>query len=311
MSAIEVLMGRGMATMGGDFSQDERNVCNEFIKKFGNKVQELGKTNLIPASQITLLRMSHLLIVKDIVSYHIAFVDKPGNNLITYRDLSKMGFISVQILIQQVKLEIGEVHWVLSIPTTLIETISEEKIKEFATLYIEAILQAVKKQADNKISDEAISIPELSKYIEAFTNDYPKAQKTAFIIMQFSKTKAHEEIVQTIKSTLKKHNIIGLRVDDKEYSDDLFQNIRTYMHCTDFGISVFERILEDTFNPNVSLEVGYMLGLGKSVCFLKDNTLQQLHSDLVGKLYKPFDPQDILPTLPLQLEKWMKDKGLV
>jgi hypothetical protein len=129
--------------------------------------------------------------------------------------------------------------------------------------------------------------------------------------MQFSKTTAHDKIVLTIKDTLRKHGIIGLRADDKEYADDLFANIKTYMHCCDFGIGVFERILEDNFNPNVSIEVGYMMGLRKNVCLLKDQTLKNLPTDLMGKLYKQFDPQDVEKTLPDQLEKWMKDKGII
>lgn len=166
------------------------------------------------------------------------------------------------------------------------------------------------KQKTEKISDDAITIPEIAKEIEAFNADY-KGKKTAFIIMQFSKTIAHDKIVQTIKDTLKKHDIIGLRADDKEYADDLFANIKTYMHCCNFGIGVFERILEDNFNPNVSIEVGYMMGLRKNVCLLKDQTLKNLPTDLMGKLYKQFDPQDVEKTLPDQVEKWMKDKGII
>jgi len=52
-----------------------------------------------------------------------------------------------------------------------------------------------------------------------------------------------------------------------------------------------------------------MLGLNKKVCLLKDQTLKDLPTDLMGKLYKPFDPQHIETTLPKQLEKWLIDKG--
>ena len=67
----------------------------------------------------------------------------------------------------------------------------------------------------------------------------------------------------------------------------------------------------DAFNPNVSLEVGYMLGLGKSVCFLKDRTLKTLHTDLVGKLYRSFDPQDAANSIPPELFAWMDQKGFI
>lgn len=44
------------------------------------------------------------------------------------------------------------------------------------------------------------------------------------------------------------------------------------MHGCEFGVAVFDRITEDDFNPNVTLEVGYMLGMGRNVLLLKDKT---------------------------------------
>jgi hypothetical protein len=82
------------------------------------------------------------------------------------------------------------------------------------------------------------------------------------------------------------------------------------MHGCGFGIAIFDRIEEEEFSPNVSLEVGYMMALGKDVCLLKDKTLETLHADLLGKLYKPFDPQNAEGTIPNQLSKWLSDKGL-
>lgn len=309
MSAIEFIMSGGMASTGGDLADNEQKECNEFIKKFGDKVAKLGRTFQIPASKLSIFRMNFLFIGKDTSDYHFVFVDKAGGNQINYKDLSNYGKISTEELIHQIRIEVGEIDWAFTIPIPTISKMSDDKIEELANQYLKAILEAMKQKTE-KISDDAIAIPEIAKEIEAFNADY-KGKKTAFIIMQFSKTKAHDKIVTTIKDTLKKHNIIGLRADDKEYADDLFANIKTYMHCCDFGIGVFERIIEDNFNPNVSIEVGYMMGMRKKVSLLKDQTLKNLPTDLMGKLYKPFDPQDIEKTLPEQLEKWLKDKGII
>jgi len=309
MSAIEFIMSGGMASTGGDLADNEQKECNEFVKKFGDKVAKLGRTFQIPASKLSIFRMNFLFIGKDTSNYHFVFVDKAGGNQINYKDLSNFGKISTEELIHQIRIEVGEIDWAFTIPIPTISKMSDDKIEELANQYLKAILEAMKQKTE-KISDDAIAIPEIAKEIEAFNADY-KGKKTAFIIMQFSKTKAHDKIVTTIKDTLKKHNIIGLRADDKEYADDLFANIKTYMHCCDFGIGVFERIVEDNFNPNVSIEVGYMMGMRKKVSLLKDQTLKNLPTDLMGKLYKPFDPQDIEKTLPEQLEKWLKDKGII
>ena len=93
--------------------------------------------------------------------------------------------------------------------------------------------------------------------------------------------------------------------------DDLFWNIMTYIYGSGFGIAVFERIEEQEFNPNISFEVGYMLGLRKRVLLLKDKKLKNLNTDLMGKLYKTFDPQNISKTVRPALQKWLKDKGIV
>jgi len=129
--------------------------------------------------------------------------------------------------------------------------------------------------------------------------------------MRFGESKAHIDINAGIKEGLKKYGIAGIRADEKQYHDDLFPNVLTYMHGYGFGIADFERIEEECFNPNISLEVGYMMALGKPVCILKDKTLKTLHSDLVGKLYREFDPFEARSTILRQIALWLHDKGFI
>jgi hypothetical protein len=153
--------------------------------------------------------------------------------------------------------------------------------------------------------------PEITDSLKQFRNDHPELSKVAFIMMRFGSTTAHSVIVESIRSALRPLGIAAVRADDKHYHDDLWPNILTYVYGCEFGIAVFERLEQDDFNPNVSLEVGYLYGLGKPVCLLKDKTLKTLHTDLVGKLYRPFDPQDPKGTIPTELAKWLKDKGIM
>ncbi len=128
-------------------------------------------------------------------------------------------------------------------------------------------------------------------------------------MMRFTETDAHSDIVRVIQETTAKHGIAAMRADHKEYDDDTFSNIKTYMHGCGFGIAIFDRIEQEEFNPNVGLEVGYMMALNKPVLLLKDKTLKTLQADLNGKLYKPFDTRNPGTTLPSVIEKWLKDKG--
>ena len=151
---------------------------------------------------------------------------------------------------------------------------------------------------------------EITESLRAFRKDHPDPRRTAFVMMQFGVTAMHESIIRSIRSTLAQYGVAALRADDKEYHDDLFPNVLTYMHGSAFGIAVFERLEAEDFNPNVSLEVGYMRAIRKPVCLLKDKTLRTLQTDLVGRLYKQFDPQNPSGTIPAELEKWLADKEI-
>lgn len=152
---------------------------------------------------------------------------------------------------------------------------------------------------------------EITKSLEMFLRDHPDIKRNAFVMMRFGTTKAHDAIITAIRSTLEQYEIEALRADDKEYHDDLFPNVLTYIYGSSFGIAVFERLEEEDFNPNVSLEVGYMRALGKRICLMKDKTLKDLQTDLVGKLYRPFDPQDPAGTIQSVLEAWLRDKEII
>ena len=153
--------------------------------------------------------------------------------------------------------------------------------------------------------------PVVTESLMKFRDEHPDPTRAAFVMMQFGKTKMHDEILAAIRSALGKYGIKALRADDKQYHDDLFPNVMTYMHGCGFGIAVFERLEADEFNPNVSLEVGYMRGLRKNVCLLKDRTLKTLQSDLVGSLYRSFDPQAPSTTIPSELVGWLSDKDII
>jgi hypothetical protein len=174
------------------------------------------------------------------------------------------------------------------------------------------ILRFVLVVTQDTMRERPMSAPvEIQESLARFREDHPTDIKVAFIMMRFGSSQAHERIVAGIKESLAQHGVIGLRADDKQYHDDILWNIVTYIYGCGFGVAVFERLLTDDFNPNVSLEVGYMMALRKQVCLLKDQTLPKLQTDLVGRLYRPFDTQDPVNSIVPQLEAWIKDKGIV
>lgn len=156
-----------------------------------------------------------------------------------------------------------------------------------------------------------VSVPsQLSPYVENFRKDHGDARRTAFLIMQFGSDLAHSFLRESIVKVLNDHGITVVRADDKSYAPDLMTNVRTYLHGCAFGIAVFEGKQGDAVNPNVALEVGYLLALGKPVCFLKDRSLPRLATDLVGFLYSDFDPHHPEAGVRSGLTRWLEHMGL-
>jgi hypothetical protein len=153
--------------------------------------------------------------------------------------------------------------------------------------------------------------PAIQSSLAKLQKDHVNDKAIAFVMMKFGTTKDHNEIINAIKTALKPHKIAALRADDRLYHDSLYENILTYLHGCSFGIAIFERIENDEHNPNVALEVGYLLAMDKPVCILKDKSVKQIQADLIGKLYQEFDSQNAKMTIPPVLTKWLSHKGII
>jgi hypothetical protein len=182
-----------------------------------------------------------------------------------------------------------------------------------AFLFVKAYLREEQGSVSSAkaFGEKDVMIPtEIKESREDFGRDYPDPSKVGFIMMKFKETPAHERILKAIRSALQSRQLTGVRSDDKQYHEDLYWNVLTHMHGCGFGIAVFDRIEEEESSPNVSFETGYMKALRKDLCILKDKNLGNLHTDLLGKLYEPFDPQAPEDTICERLLKWLSDKGI-
>lgn len=159
----------------------------------------------------------------------------------------------------------------------------------------------------NKFDKRDIMQPKL---MERFKNDHYSCLCSAFLIMRFSDKPAYERIHKALVAVFANLGVKLLRADDKAYSENLFDNIKTYADGCAFGVALFDRIESNYFNPNVSLEVGYMMGRQKPVLLLKDDTIDTLPSDLVGNLYTSINIHDPASGLEQKVLKWMNDNSI-
>lgn len=140
--------------------------------------------------------------------------------------------------------------------------------------------------------------------------DYPNSKMNALLMMRFQETPQNNEITDAITAGLTQYGVNALRADDKSYASSLWSNVKAYMDACELGIAVFERIDDDDFNPNVSLELGYMTALNRRILILKEKRLRTLPSDIIGQLYTSFDSYDITNTVQSALGEWLKNIGI-
>jgi hypothetical protein len=139
----------------------------------------------------------------------------------------------------------------------------------------------------------------------SFLSDHPNFEKNVFIMMRFDETDQMKAIHSAIIAALADRGFHAVRADDRNYTDELWSNIQICAAGCKFGISVFEDIDHRDFNPNVSLELGYMLGRNKRCLILKEQRLEQLPTDVIHRLYKPFDAFNIEASVRSQVLEWI------
>ena len=160
----------------------------------------------------------------------------------------------------------------------------------------------------------SVELPEQHRYIEPFLlkllREHPSTERNVFLIMRFKSELPFPEIVEAVRHTCAERGLNVLRADDKEYTDDLWNNVLTYMYGCDQAIAIFDNINVGEFNSNVSLEVGFLRAQCKRVLILKDVAIPMLPADIIGKIHGNFNTYAASETIPPQIKKWLLDYGI-
>jgi|GEM_PF-1238515 len=150
-----------------------------------------------------------------------------------------------------------------------------------------------------------------SRFLKAFLADHPDVDKNVFLMMRFRAGDQYEEIVRVLRDSFRAYGLNVIRADDKDYTGDLWENVCLYMLGSRFAIAVFEEIDQREFNPNIALELGFMMAQNKRCLILKDQRMPRMPTDIVGKLYREFDTYNITDSVQRCVEQWAKDIGLI
>ena len=138
-------------------------------------------------------------------------------------------------------------------------------------------------------------------------------ERNVFVMMPFRKEEdeQYERIERIIREELEKKGMTAWLASDRDLDRTVWGNITSFMTACKYGVAVFTRrdnvrsgTIEQEFNPNVSLELGFMVSRAKRVLLLKDSLLPTLPTDLMGHLYKEFSFRNASTQLPPILSAW-------
>ena len=146
---------------------------------------------------------------------------------------------------------------------------------------------------------------DLNQLIKEFTSRSPY-DRNVFIMMQYSQNPDLVKIENAIIGTLKIYDLQGHLAKNKGVCNTLWNNVRVYMESCKYGIIVFEDLDRGNINPNISIELGYMLAKEKTCLVLKEKLMSKLPTDIGGLIYHGFNIKQ-LKTLKNEISKWIEN----
>jgi hypothetical protein len=91
----------------------------------------------------------------------------------------------------------------------------------------------------------------------------------------------------------------------RRYHSALWDNVELHLLGCRQGVAIVEDKHTDELNPNVSMEWGWMRGMGKSVLFLVEEHFSQNRADVEGLIRDGFRWDEPETTIRAAVEGWL------
>lgn len=290
----------GVSTGGGDMDAAAQRDVRALLDDFGDCVSRRLSALGLPPHASPLFRPFSLVAVRDTGQVLVGLGPALGMAQLSWLD-RPTEFHPSAAMVDLLQNQLGwEVSAVISLPlptdpqrAAKLEALAAAHAKEVETL-----------NALGKLGDIQ-HVRHLDNDLRRFLEDHPEPSRNVFIMMRFSDTPQMQQIHRAIVAGLKEHGMNAVRADDRDYTGELWSNIEVYLTGCQYGIAVFEDIDQRDFNPNVSLELGYLMGRGKRTLLLKEKRLPRVPTDVVHRLYKEFDGYDIENSIRREVGQWI------
>ena len=296
----------GVSTGGGDMDAPTKQQVREVLDEFGDAVS-LHLTSMgLPPHASPFFRPFSLVALRDSVQILVGLGPASGMSELRWVDHPHNTY-STAAMVDLLGNQLGwQVSAVLSLP---LPTDPQRAVR----INVAAMAHAKEVEAMHALGrlGDIAHVRHLEPYLRTFLEDHPDYDRNVFIMMRFSDTPQLKQVQESIVGSLADHGMSAVRADDRDYTGELWSNIEVHLTGCKYGIAVFEDVDQRDFNPNVSLELGYLMGRGKRTLLLKEKRLPQIPSDVVHRLYKEFDIFDVENSIRREVGKWVSiDLGL-
>jgi hypothetical protein len=263
--------------------------------------------------QVPFIRPINFIAVINPDAIHLVVDDIPVGGVPDHLYLDRRNELPVLSLDAIVGLSIRELGYRQPIGVSLPLTafVDDEGLRRAA---IQPLVNKLVEQLRERALVQSLQLPSgyehFVRYMPTFLRDHPNPEKCVFLMMRFRTGPQYEEIHRALRERMAVYGLNVVRADDKDYTGDLWENVCLYMLGCRFGVAVFEEIDLREFNPNVALELGFMIAHGKRCLLLKDQRMPRMPADIIGKLYKEFDSYNITNTVATAVDRWALDMAL-
>ena len=137
-------------------------------------------------------------------------------------------------------------------------------------------------------------------------------EKSVFVMTKFPEepvTAAKDtelgRVLEAVCTAVKAAGFVPRIASDRDYHEQLWDNVELYMLGCQRGIAVVEDRYLPELNPNVAMEWGWMRGMSKRVLYLVEKTFTRSRADFSGLLSKRFSWEEPEPGISAAVKAFL------
>ncbi len=290
----------GITVSGGNMSEADQTLVRQSLDRFADNVARILDNANAPREVSPIFRQWGLVVVWDAEKLVALFTKPSGMRTQQWID-ERSQIIPVPTIIDEITTNLS----VEIVSTVVLPIPTATPGEQHSAAAMHHLAELERASALGRLGDLR-GLEHLEPALREFIADHPDPERSAFVMMRFRETEQMNSIHAAIRDTLEPLGFHAIRADDRDYTGELWTNVQVCMTGCSLGIAVFEDIDDRDFNPNVSLELGYMLARHKRCLILKERRLPALPADVVHRLYKDFDMFKIGETISHQVDRWLR-----